>query len=89
MVIRTTDAGNRMITEAVLLTDQIKMRLDTTHDVHNGLGNSPVDTGVMAATLAGALINTFGKSMFGSSLFEEVDDADVPPANLTTATPVR
>ena len=86
MAIRTTDTANRMVTESVLLTMQIKARLDADPGVDGG---TPVgvrtDTGVMAATLAGAIISTFGKSLLGSALFEEVDDSELPPANMTDA----
>lgn len=78
MAIRITDSGNRMVTEAILLTDDIHRRFEAPGSIHASTGAAS-DTGVMAATLAAALINTFGKSMFGSSLFEEVDDAELAP----------
>lgn len=86
MAIRTTDTANRMVNESVLLTLQIKARLEEDPDILEAhkVGTT-VDTGVMAATLAGSIISTFGKSLLGSALFEEVDDSEVPPANMTQA----
>ena len=84
MPIRTTDAANRMISESVLLTLQIKTRLEQDPAIAEQLKYGPgVHAGPMAATLAAALISTFGKSLLGSALFEEVDDSEVPPANMT------
>ncbi len=85
MAIRITDSGNRMVTEAVLLTDEIRRRLETPGSAHVSMAATS-DTGVMAATLAAGLIGTFGKSMFGSSLFEEVADAEVAPGSTVERT---
>ena len=86
MAIRTTDQANRLMTESVLLTLQLKARLesDPAIDEDRRVG-IPIDTGMMAATLASTLIATFGGSILSRSLFEEVDDAEVAPAAMVPA----
>jgi hypothetical protein len=86
MALRTTDTTNRMISESVLLTLQIKTKIEQDREIdeERRMGGI-VDTGMMAATLASAIISTFGKSILGSPLFEEVDDSEIPPANMAAA----
>jgi len=83
MAIRTTDSANRMISESVLLTLQIKTKIEQDNTIADSLKmGGGIDSGMMAATLASALISTFGGKLLGSSLFEEVDDSEIPPANM-------
>lgn len=85
MAIRTTESANRMMAEAVLMTTEIRDRLNVIPSIAEDHRTGVVtDTGVMAAQIASTLIATFGNTLLGNSLFEEVDDATVPPANLTT-----
>lgn len=82
MALRTTEEANRLIGEAVLLTAQIKTALDDHPGMRNRIGDDG-DNSMAAATLASTIISTFGGSILSRSLFREVDDSELPPAEMT------
>ena len=86
MALRTTDEANRLVNEAVLLTAEIKTALDANAATAASFG-SPENTGVMAATLASTIISTFGGSILSRSLFREVEDSELPPADAARTAP--
>lgn len=86
MAIRMTQAADRLAAEAVLMTLAIRERLNRDPSIAEDrkVGPAP-DTGIMAAQLASTIISTFGGGVLGSTLFEETEDHDAPPANMTAA----